>query len=678
VKTAITTVVLIDSDGAHLLAAAKGKARELYERLTRTRQSRGAHRYEVTESEKTFYVSITVNAPFVQILVDSKKCPKFVSGLVWIEDFFEPTVREEEVDYLRSIYLKEAPTSKVLEASLANNANQMLTVRAGMYSGEMRKVVQVLQGMGRTISYNYRASETHGVFRTGSGAPWIIKISRAGVFAWPMNFCRGPNSPEALGYTPLPTAEPEEPRELLSAEVMESVYEGKGGFYSGSGWAFSASGAKAANCFVGSKDIYSHSWQYVISIAAGSDGAPTSATVTLAEEGYIHGPKATHMKFPRAVNPLSLYSFDPFRGNTNYRNDCVAPVFCFYDGESLQTFFYLYAATAGFNRTDDPFEGRPAICAEFLNVPMMTGSYGETPVATIALNSTRPEMQVNDNRRSLLMTLEGPLGVGFFANEIGENLREAWWRIFERNSEGNAVYNKKSSVLIVTAFDREAAYLAHSVRNSHDGFEYSLQRNGISRFNLATTSSVACLATGALGAIEATAGANRGPTWADDSCQSNIRLAEFAGLWYVSGASTGSTVKWSQQVGYVPGWNGCLQTYESEWKFAAANISQVKEVIIEYPPRVTVDNALLLYGSDSTRGAVPASDSEISDWMQFIESGLNDQTAFILRDCLTPSRFAYSKTVNNPRGKDLVTSPGFGPYSMSPVTGATLTFVGVP
>ena len=672
----IVSRVLTTPECGLFLPLAMNRARELFRVLERDGKKVGARRYEVKQDRQGYYIDIRIQMPNVWILIDTKKCPGFLSGLVWVEDYFEPTVTVDEVDYLRSFYPRATPTTKTQESQLAEYASQLRTVRSGMYSGEMRKVVQVLQGMGVEIAYNYRATETHGVYRTASGAPWIVKVSRAGVFAWPMNICQSKNSPQGLTYTPLPTPEPEEPRELLSAAAMEAVYEGKGGFYGGCGWAFSANGSKAANCFVGSRDMYSYSWQYQISIQADDAGNPASATVAVLAEGYIHGPKTTHMKFPR--DGVSLYSFDPYRGNANYVHDCEAPVFCYFDGESLQTYYYLYAPSASFSRTEDPFGGRPGICAEFENQVLRSGDYSELAIPTIALNSTRCETRVTDSRSTFLMRLEGPLGMGFFASEIDQTVREAWWRIFERESNRGAVNNQKTNVLIVTGYDRESAYLAERLVNSHGDYLYTLQRNGISKFNYSRTGSVPCQATAALGSISTVVAGNSGPTWTAEECHSGVRYAELSGLWIVPGSGSGSTLQWEQQVGFVPGWNGCLSIYESEWRFISANITDVDEIRITFPGRTTADYRLSLEASGGMSAAVSASDTEIGDWMQFIETGMNDQTAFVLRDAFEPRRCAYTRAVNNTRGKDLIMAPGFAPYDLSAVTGSTLSFVGVP
>jgi hypothetical protein len=359
-------------------------------------------------------------------------------------------------------------------------------------------------------------------------------------------------------------------------------------------------------------------------------------------------------------------------------NDCEAPVFCFFDGEALQTYYYVYAPSSSFSQSEDYTDGRTAICAEFENQILRSGTYSEFAIPTIQLNSTRSESRVTDSRATYLMRLEGPLGMGFFASEIDGTVREAWWRIQERESNRGAVNNQKTHVLVVTGYDREAAYLAERVVNSHGDYLYTLQRNGISKFNFGRTGSVPCLATGALGSISTVVAGNTGPTWTAEECHSGVRYAELSALWVMMGSGPGSTLQWEQQLGYVPGWNGCLSIYESEWSFVSANLSGVDEIRVTFPGRTISDYRLSLEASGDMRASVDASDAQIGDWMQFIEIGMNDQTAFILRDAFEPRRCAYTRSVNNTRGKDLIMAPGFAPYDLSAVTGSTLSFVGVP
>lgn len=676
----IVSRVLTTPECGLFLPLAMNRARELYRVLERERKLIGARRYEVKQGRQGYYIDIRIQMPNVWILIDTKKCPGFVSGLVWVKDYFEPIVTVDEVDYLRTLFPRATPTTQADSAELASNGEQMQTLRASMFSGEMRKVVQVLLGMDVAVPYSPSASVTHGVYAATNGARWIIKISRDGVFAWPMMACYGKNNPTGLEYTPLPTPEPEEPRELLAGDVMTEALAGKGAFYSGCGWAFSTSGAKAANCFVGSEDMYSYAWQYQISITADPEtGDPVSASLALLSEGYIHGPKTTHMKFPRRDIPGALYSFDPYRGNANYVNDCQAPVFCFFDGEALQTYYYVYTPSAYVFRSENYTDGRSSVCLEFEGTPLFSGDYYETPRPVIKLNSTQGESQISDFRERYLFTLVGPLGMGWDASTVasGTLMHEVWHISRESSAVADWRYNIVTNVLVVTGYEREAAYVAETVGSSNGAHRYWVVLNGYGRYYV-RVAPVPCEATGAAGSIEAQVLGVLGQNYDDDSCQSGFRAGVLGGYWIVPGSSVGSTLTYGKQVGYVPGWDGCLYTYTSEWEFIAANINNVPTVDIDVPAKSSTDYKLSLHASGGMRAAVDATSEEIGDWMRFIELGMNDQTAFILRDAFKPTRCAYSVAVNKTRGFELRETSQFAPYDLSAVTGSTLAFVGVP
>jgi len=675
VTTAITHITLADSEGDLFIGIAKVRAADLYARLERAKQLIGSHRFEYPHRDKTFYIEIRVQMPHVHIYIDSKTCPTFLSGLVWIKSFFTPTVTVDDVEYLRTMFKKDAPTVEENVSKLAASAGQLKTMRSGQFSGEMRKVVQILQGTGREVPYSPTSGTTHGVFRT-TGGPWVIKISSDGVVAYPMKTCRGKNSPTSLGYTPLPTAEPEEPRVLMTAEAIKDAYTGKRAFYGLCGWAFSSDGSKAANCFVGSKDMYSYAWQYQISITADDDGQPISASMARLTEGYIHGPKTSHMKYPRSDIPTALYSFDPYRGNANYRNDCSAPAFCYYDGGQLQTFFYNYAPGESFSRTDAG-DGRSGLCTEFDGVQRFFGSYSENAQPVIRLNSRRGSRSVRDRRSRQTIYTSGPLGMG---NELPDfpssSVVEVWFWNRERETARDNVTGLETSVLIVTGYEREAAYIAEVLASDSGGFSASLDQHAFPKSLYTKEPVEPCYATSDLSHISFTVGAFEGSPYNDDSCQSGKRYGELFGYWVFPGTGVGSLITWREQV--EDGWNGCRNLVQQNATFYAANGSDVATWEYDIPRTRSTDYKLSLYASDAGRVAVNASNAEVDDWIDFIEQGMNDQLAQVVRDAFAPSRMAFSRAPNKARGYELQTSSQFGPYSLDAVTSTTILFVGEP
>jgi len=653
------------------------RAKLLYDRMVSLNQNVGAHRFEVTERRKTFYVEVRIQRPQVWIYIDSTKCPTYLSGMVWIKSFFDPTVEEDGVEYLRTLYPKDSPTTEVNVAKLANVATQMLTVRPGMFSGEMRKVVQVLLGQGKEVPYSPRSGTTHGVYRTAQGTPWVIRISSAGVVAYLMNVCSGKNSPGGLGYTPLPTAEPEEPRVLLNAAGVKDAYTGKGAFYGACGWAFSENGSKAANCFLGSDDTRSYSWQYIINISADSEtGDPVSASMALASEGFIHGPKTTHMKYPRGDIPTAVFSFNPYNGDANYRDDCASPVFCYYAGETLQTYYYVFAPSGSFSRTDN-YDSIPGSCSELEGVMLFSGSYSESAAPVIQLNSTKAFSSISDNRATRLMTTEGPFGMGSNTGDFDGDpfVLESWNYVFTRETD-KGLLTGRTNVLIVTGYEREAAYLAQSISNSNGGYSYTEEAHGMGRATYFRRKQEACTSTFG-GEISFIVEDFRANLFNDGLCPSGQRFAE-QGLHVFPGTGPGSVIKWKEQNGYIPNHNGCLEIWQRNTVFYPGNFDDVKRADVDLDARSSIERSVTLRGSGGFTGGVDASLAELGDWLNFIESGMNDQTAVIVRDAFKPTRAAYSNSPNKPRGFELNQGGAFAPYDLSDVNSSAFLFVGVP
>lgn len=682
--TAITHITLADSDGAPFVPVARARAANLYERLVRAKQLVGSHRFEVNLFDKTFYVEVRIQRPHVWIYIDSKKCPSYLSGLVWIKSWFEPTIEEDGVEYLRTLFAKATPTEETDVSKLAGIAEQMKTLRPTMFSGEMRKVVQVLMGQGKSVPYLPGASVTHGVFRSANGRPWIIKISSSGVVAYPMLVCMGKNTPVDLGYTPLPTEEPEDPLVLLDEDGIRDAYRNKSVFYGSCGWAFSESGAEASNCFIGSENIYSYSWQYTISIQADPDtGAPVSASLSLVAEGYIHGPKSTHMKYPRADVFGALRSFDPYRGNANYRKDCAAPVHCYYDGEALQTYYYVYYPSSSYSR-EDAHVGSATICLEWFGTEFRTGTYTVSARPVIRLNSTQGAQQVNDSRSRLLRNWERELGIGSinpgtYPLDNDATLTGLYWMVRVDRETGNSdISGGVTNVLIVPAQDREFAYIAESESGASGGTRVTVTYHTMQRYYCLVKSVEACEATSDTGSIAFAVQGIAGQNYADDSCQSGYRFGVLFGAYVWEGTGPGSVITWRKQLGYVPGWNGCLSTVFDDTRFYAPNNGSIPSVDYDTPRKTWTNRKLSAYASGGVRLNVDASEEALAQWMKFIEIGMNDQSVNVVRDAFNSDRYACTTTPNENHGYVLQESPYMNPYDLDLVSGSTLLFVGVP
>ncbi|CAN5813433.1 hypothetical protein BH20PSE1_BH20PSE1_00940 [soil metagenome] len=377
---------LIQGQGAGIyLPFARRKVAALYDRAKDMGVTALVQRWRLEGGMVEIAVRVVEDQRYIHIR--RKSCPPFLSGLcdlvlhkagdvvgpdVPVTPIYQvpdPDAPDETINVFRRFYPSLATPVEDRawrdEPGLAIDeeaAKQMISLAASMFSGEMRKVVQVLQGMNVFIPYSQTYATTHGVFKASSGQRWIIEISNQGICAWPMTMCRNPirdaNNEGVLDYTPIATPKPEDIEaarqagayiDLAPASAVLDVYN-KSPTYSGCGWAFSESGHKAANCVYTYIGRPARFFLYQIEIAE-VDGRPASAAVALLDEGWVSGPVYNaHPKFPYIGNTIA--SFDTTPGVVD-NVECHAPIFCFFSDETLQIAHYHYAPGTTFTRTDE-------------------------------------------------------------------------------------------------------------------------------------------------------------------------------------------------------------------------------------------------------------------------------------------------------------------------------------
>jgi hypothetical protein len=348
---------LLEGEGVgKYLPFARQKAELLY------RQARGGTRTQRWLLDGEFEVAIRVVGEDKYIRITGG-CPKFLSGLVdavlepgaLIEDgpkpiytIPDPNNPAQTIKVLRRFYSKKGAAWKD-ERGLNTSGKDIVQIRSSMFSGEMRKVVQVLQGMNQTVSYSPTWYKTHGVFTAQDKSKWVIEVSSSGVVAYPMNVCS--TAIEGLGYTPLPTTKPAGGYiTLLTADQVKDAYS-KVPFFPACGWAFNPGGHKAINVAVTNDDDKTKTTLYRLTITE-VENRPASATLVEADSGFIHGPKWVHMKFPDIDGVL--FSFDTSNGSSVFTTVCDAPVFAYYDGDTEVVAQYLYTPGTRSTNASDP------------------------------------------------------------------------------------------------------------------------------------------------------------------------------------------------------------------------------------------------------------------------------------------------------------------------------------
>lgn len=178
---------IIQGEGAgKWLPFARQKVAALHARAKAMKVTALVQRWTVEAGMVEIAVRVAGDQRFIHIR--RKPCPPFLSGLtdmVFHSDGLsgltpvyevpDPDHPEEIIDVFRRFYPSPATPAEGRawrdEPRLAideDAAKQMLVLRASMFSGEMRKVVQVLQGANVAIPYSPMFGLTHGVFTAAS------------------------------------------------------------------------------------------------------------------------------------------------------------------------------------------------------------------------------------------------------------------------------------------------------------------------------------------------------------------------------------------------------------------------------------------------------------------------------------------------------------------------------
>lgn len=247
-------------------------------------------------------------------------------------------------------------------------ASQQFNLRPGLYSGKMRAVMQYLLGGAGQAHYDFRFTRTHGIYvqsRVNDAGKvvtrdWLIEISQAnGVLAMPLPICTDKVAADnPLDYVPLGLPFPQKideavaagrVRRLAPAEELSDFYSNTA-FFPECGWAFSASGHAAQNTCWSWPDKYKRAHRYRIDFSADNAGAPISASIVLAETGYMIGSLAIagaagQVQFP-FYPLLGTVTFDMRpEGFYDLPVDSLCPIYVFYSGESEQVIRWKNEAT---------------------------------------------------------------------------------------------------------------------------------------------------------------------------------------------------------------------------------------------------------------------------------------------------------------------------------------------
>ncbi len=492
---AIRHKLLRGAGSGKYLGFATQKVDRLAKESARARAPSRTKRYTTDAGMVDIKVSIQGKQHYVKI--KRKQCPPFLSG--FCDAVYEPV---DGVPSLTPIYQIDDPSSSDPDDTIAvfrrfypspatpeadrewrderglardpDAAKEMASLKSSMYSGEMRKVIQVLQGMNVELQYFPSFVVTHGIFVAENGQRWIIEISSYGVLAWPMTMCRNPVVGRAgaalLPYTPISTPKPTDTQEardagrifeLIDQPTMQQFYV-HAPMFPFCGWAFSADGHKAANVcwdkFGGFEHVHTYLFEITIEEA---EGRPATATLTQVDTGIYHGDRIyTQVKFP-TING-SLYSFDPLYG-VFVGVISNAPIYTFFDGDRrIDVYYENDPFTGGTQTFDDDFQDScGGINISMLGRELKKGSttYDPTPHLRITGLDPLPAALVASSLNYRTYTLSGAVGqhttgAGVYANQVAD--------IYAMTTDAGAkdTVDRPHYAFIVPYGEREAFYLA--------------------------------------------------------------------------------------------------------------------------------------------------------------------------------------------------------------------------
>lgn len=317
----------------------------------------------VAGDQSIIFISAGVRVPDLihteEVEYPSVKLPTILSGLVYngimeertrtnpdgstttynVVPVYAPTINSAKINKLEmgrqaNARLAVAPANTMSEwmdnGPLSRPFSQYVVPHSSMWSGTMKKVVQVIMGLGRAgkdmlrdpnkprvvtpymnaidatgiqVLYDYKFMRTHGIARGADNVLWLVEISAMrGVLAMPLPifpnssklsfletaFSRGDRDLSAiitdLGCLPtgemLPTSPTELAKKIASGDVLQLLSAGDlGEFYrlsaysSSCGWAFSERGNEAHNVGYAysddDTDVFQKGFWYQININIG-------------------------------------------------------------------------------------------------------------------------------------------------------------------------------------------------------------------------------------------------------------------------------------------------------------------------------------------------------------------------------------------------------------------------
>ena len=419
--------------------------------------------------------------------------------------------------------------------------SQYTQPRASMWSGTMKKVVQLVMGYGNgvQVQYDYKFARTHGITKAADGRLWLVEVSiTRGVVAMPLPIYPDSDGKafkksaaarkdkamefvlDELGCLPTGEAFPTGKAyakakaagdiiELATPQAMGDFYWWLSGYSSTCGWAFNDSGTEAHNTgyyYPPDPAVYQMGCWYQINIQIGATnkkrkpGEPLavgSAKLVKQQEGQLYSPpifrKPSYIpvKFHEPLLPgLLSHSARPL-GPSEKKPQCDTVVFVAFMNGALKTCRYFMNGETKNNSKNTGAPPQPGECdlgnswewtttTGSSSLPAMPYTNDEDPRAVMeehVVNTTRTSVSLGFDPPYFSDDPVRPEYCGVFRDMMFKNTTV----IEERGGEG------RGAMFIVPQYSREAYFYAqgHFYNGGRSG-STSVGYQGVSDPNVGT------------------------------------------------------------------------------------------------------------------------------------------------------------------------------------------------
>lgn len=379
--------------------------------------------------------------------------------------------------------------------------NSPLYKMPGKYSGEMRKCVQAVLGMGKGVGVEFGFYRTHGIFTNSNAKKYVVEIGTRGILATELR-CIYLNDIELSEYKTeigstnydlhyklasnsldvFPNSDTELESQITSGKIARLApasamveFYNNSPYFLDCGWAFSYSGQEIQNtCWSNKPDDmprWCYGYRYKIRLTTdNTTGFPKLVDINIVDEGYLHG-SVVSWWVPK--NYTTLDHFDIWRQNiygappTDKKHGCT--FYVYYDGDDEKVCGFLpdreIVTTSrsdsvntdvvdGISIDDPPYDKVNGSTSEYLQQEV----YIDSPVGY-------PTLRYTGTFATYISSVEreGPtyfwVNGEYFFSSPNEGLGKATKEVFIGASD---VGQRNHTVGVIPAFDRESFLLYKS------------------------------------------------------------------------------------------------------------------------------------------------------------------------------------------------------------------------